>query len=929
MNDENRIRTLAFAITARFEGGGYSSFQSYDGAVISYGRFQFTLASGALGRIVEQYLAQSNTQTAAALQVYLPRLRQRDESLRANKTLRDLLIEAGREPVMQQIQDETATQAYWEPIKRVAIQPRGLETPLAWALLFDIGIHFGVGDGFLRMAEREFGVPVRSRVGENGISETQLITRVAELRKRSHEQQARRDNLPGLRERADFWVNLIREGDWQLMGDRSGHILVRGQPIPVGRSDTDRPQPTLGELDPAKLYLAATSDRVRVRTQPVSGDTLAFVSTGQIVEVLELTSSALQKVGVRGQWLHVRTQEGIEGYTAAWFYTYYRKPTVEPPQPEPVPSPAVPVEPALRVTPIENRVRIRTRPVDGTSITTASLGDILDVLESPDEARQKLGIRDQWLRVRTAAGVEGYTAAWYYRDADAPLPESPVIPDPEPVPVPVPVPEPTNSLLAVTPIEDRIRVRAHPINGPSVAIVSLGDVLQVLEPREDALNKIGKNNQWLHVCAPDGSEGYTAAWFYTLYENVSRQPRPAPVPTTPAQPLYVIPVENNLRVRAQPVDGTTLQVVWTSDVLQVLEHPDQAREKIGVENQWLHIRVLDGPEGFVAAWLVKSFTDSLPSRQPHGNPTGVNLDIFHPLGRPSPNRLGKIGWIRLPYNVSLNPDRPPHDPRRYGNTDLDAVYRRYQPVLEQYARAGKKVLLVLNHQTFGEGAGYHWENMDAGQWRDLAAKFAAMAGIIASQYRGKNIVHVYQIWNEMDMPPGARASVSMPPEVYADLLTRTIRAIRAADPHVQIITGGHVSGPGSGSQYARQTIQAMPGDTRPDGIAFHPYGRGPATCDPRYRHFGLIDESIKAYASILPGRPVWITEWGVLDVPNESPEDIAHYTREFIGYLKANHARRVAAAMWFAWAQGMDNGYGLVDAYDRPRGILTESYINL
>ncbi len=288
MNDELRVRDAAFAITARFEGGGYQTYQNYDSGIISYGRFQFTLASGTLGRIVEKYLSQSTTPTALTLRAFQGRILARDASLRTNQQLRDLLIAAAGETVMQQIQDDEAANQYWEPVKRIAITPRGLQTPLAWALLFDIGINFGVGDGFLRMAERELGVRERSLIGQNSLSEAQLITRVAELRKISHDRQALRDNLPGLRVRGDFWVNLVRQGDWQLQGDANGNIYVKGQPVQVrGAITPPAPPPAPPPLDPARFYLSATEDRIRVRARAVDGQIVGSLSRGDIVEVIE------------------------------------------------------------------------------------------------------------------------------------------------------------------------------------------------------------------------------------------------------------------------------------------------------------------------------------------------------------------------------------------------------------------------------------------------------------------------------------------------------------------------------------------------------------------------------------------------------------------------------------------------------------------
>lgn len=832
MNDESRVRLIAFAITARFEGGGYQTYQNSDTGVISYGRFQFTLSSGALGRVVTAYLQQSTSPVALSLRPYLPRIQARDVALRTDTGLRDLLIVAAGDSVMQAVQDAEAVQSYWEPIKRVAIHPRGLISPLAWALLFDIGIHFGVGDGFLRIAEREFGVPERSRIGQNGLSEAQLLTRVAELRKQSHDRQALRDNLPGLRVRGDFWLNLARLGDWQLAGDANGLIYVKGQPIQVR------------EIEPEPLE----------------------------------------------------------------------------------PEPEVPVEPIERllITPTDNRIRIRTRPVDGEQITTVSRGDVLTVLDPPEEALPKLGVRDQWLHVQVDDDTEGYTAAWFYQVFDPTAPEEPV-----PTPTPAPLPE---DPLRVTPIENRVRVRARPVNGDTIGFVSIGDVLSVVEPRASALAKIGVQNQWLYLRLSDGQEGYSAAWFFKIYSPTAPLPTPTPTPVPvpiPTEPLMVTPSDDRVRIRARAVKGEPIGLVSRGDVLRVLDSPADALPKIGSRDQWLHVRTHDGLEGYTAAWFFKRFDGPLPTKRIEANITGVNLDLYNPIGRPDPSRLGRLGWVRVPYNVSLNPERAQEDPARYGNVDLDSTYRRYHSLLDRYARAGYKVLLVFTHQTYGEGAGYNWQNMTHEQWRELAKRFANIAGRIASQYRWQNIVHAYQIWNEMDAPDGARAAVPIPAEDYAYLLTLSIKAIRAADADALVITGGHNSGPIKGVEYAQKTFAHMPADVRPDGIATHPYGRGPSQSAPHFRPFGLIDDEVNAFAGVMPGWPVWLTEWGVLNQPTETPEAVAEYAADFIDRLKAVYSHKVAAAMWYAWGQGMDEGYGLVDERDRPRSPLTDRFIRL
>lgn len=227
-----RVKRVAFGITAAFEGTGYKAYNNYDAGIVSYGLIQFTLAAGALFSVVDRYVNNSTSHIANQLRVeYHTRIHDRDVSLRHDGHLKNLLLAAADEPAMREAQDYVATVRYWDVVVANYIEHRQMVLPLTWALLFDMGVNFGTSHGFVRLAEQELGVTPRSIPGQNGITEQQLMTRVAELRKRSHDRQAERDNLPGLRVRGDFWVNLIKHGDWGMTGAPSGSFNVNGRII--------------------------------------------------------------------------------------------------------------------------------------------------------------------------------------------------------------------------------------------------------------------------------------------------------------------------------------------------------------------------------------------------------------------------------------------------------------------------------------------------------------------------------------------------------------------------------------------------------------------------------------------------------------------------------------------------------------------------
>jgi hypothetical protein len=372
--------------------------------------------------------------------------------------------------------------------------------------------------------------------------------------------------------------------------------------------------------------------------------------------------------------------------------------------------------------------------------------------------------------------------------------------------------------------------------------------------------------------------------------------------------------ESSLRIRERP--GAIFNIVGQlipSDRSETLEPHGRTLLKVGQKDQWIRLRSPQGVEGYSSSEFLIA-DEGVPIQA--GNMTGMNLDLLHPLGKPSADRMKGMGWVRFAYNVSMG----------RGSTDLDAAYNFYAPFIEAYAKAGLKVILVLTHQTFGEGAGYVWPNMDTGKWREFTGRWAPIVQKVAQRFAGKNWVSAYQIWNEQDTPKNiAAAAVPLSPTDYAYLLAEGIKAIRAVDAKVTIMTGGHVGGPGNGANYARATINAMPGNVRPDAIACHSYGRGPVGSI--YSPFGSIDEDVDAYSKIMPGTPIFITEWGVLDRPNDPASQVSDYAIGFISRLKNLYSGKVAGALWYAWADTMHNGYGLVDRNNNPKQPLYDRFL--
>lgn len=225
----DRVLRAALDITATFEGG-YSSYQDNpnDKGIVSYGRFQFTLAHGALFKVVNAYVQNASSDVAARLKrEYLARVGGKDAALRDDANFKALLKEAAAEVAMQNAQNQIAKEKYWDVIMTLSAAPRGIVTPLGRALMLDMGINHGIYHDYFTLAEEALGVPERSKMPDNGASEQDFFAFVVNKRKERMYALADKHGWGGLKVRADFWVKLVEAGDWDLQGDADGKVYPK------------------------------------------------------------------------------------------------------------------------------------------------------------------------------------------------------------------------------------------------------------------------------------------------------------------------------------------------------------------------------------------------------------------------------------------------------------------------------------------------------------------------------------------------------------------------------------------------------------------------------------------------------------------------------------------------------------------------------
>jgi len=303
-----------------------------------------------------------------------------------------------------------------------------------------------------------------------------------------------------------------------------------------------------------------------------------------------------------------------------------------------------------------------------------------------------------------------------------------------------------------------------------------------------------------------------------------------------------------------------------------------------------------------------------PPLQDEKTPFEIGMNI-HPTDgvgwNPLPAELGKVAWVRFPFTSS---------PRRFPN--VDAAFNFYDKVIDAYNQLGVKIILVMNHETYGEGEGYNWTQMNSTLWAKFTSEFLIALESVLRQYGDK--ISAYEIWNEGDAEPQNPAAVTFPPRDFAPLLDRAENIIRQYAPEAAVVLGGLVRGPEIGVQYVKQVQAALNGRLPVDAIGYHPYGKGAPGDITVFSRLGSIAHDIDVFQKAFPNIPLWLTEVGALgtDDPNYW-DDAALYMKNLFTYLRTQQSKRAPVAIWYAWSDGMDmaqktNGMVKVNGERKP-----------
>jgi hypothetical protein len=185
---------------------------------------------------------------------------------------------------------------------------------------------------------------------------------------------------------------------------------TKGSPAPSVSSPSSAPAAM--KLPPGALAFVPTQE-LSFRSQPVIAPetVIRLVPVTETLVCIEPANQAIPKVGVNGQWLKVRDASNKEGYVAAWFVKYASGSSAQQATTNTI---AVSNNGGpLKVKATVEAIALRSQPVvsDATLIKRLPLGTEFIALEP--NAASKIGLNDQWLKVKDPTGTEGFVAAWF------------------------------------------------------------------------------------------------------------------------------------------------------------------------------------------------------------------------------------------------------------------------------------------------------------------------------------------------------------------------------------------------------------------------------------------------------------------------------------------------------------------------------------
>lgn len=196
---------------------------------LTYGRSQTTLSSGNLYLLIKAYCENENASFKNRLIPYLDRLFYKDVSLDYDATFRQLLWDAGHDPVMHEVQDSFFDRIYWSPAVNTA-ERLGITYTLSICIVYDSRIH---GSWKLLQDMTDHKAESITAIGEKEWIKCYVETRRSWLA--NHSISLLRKTVY----RMDTFLNLIKDQNWDLdlpiwiRGIKLDETTISGHPMRV------------------------------------------------------------------------------------------------------------------------------------------------------------------------------------------------------------------------------------------------------------------------------------------------------------------------------------------------------------------------------------------------------------------------------------------------------------------------------------------------------------------------------------------------------------------------------------------------------------------------------------------------------------------------------------------------------------------------
>ena len=457
--------------------------------------------------------------------------------------------------------------------------------------------------------------------------------------------------------------------------------------------------------------------------------------------------------------------------------------------------------------------------------------------------------------------------------------------------------EPDSRLLVqVPPDTGGLNLRAAP-GGTVLQVLTDGTILQVREPAETAIPKLGVAGQWLEVVTLSGTTGFVSAQFVALFSTP---------PTPPDIPIDDMLKQNTVIANKDLVLANNWRVL-AGTPLRVTESGNWA-SKVGNPNQIIQVQSLAFKNGSVRGNDVRtpSTADNRKLVDDAVLPFGISAFTFGMHDAFDRNLFagsGRQGWVLF---TSLAGGDP-------------------LPNYNDWALNGYGVMGRLNNDYGGSGTVPTPDRYD-----EFAQRCANWVKTAQSQIGSAPQQHrrVWVIANEMNNPrewpeEGRNPGKAIQPEQYADCFNRVRRAIKAVAANAIVVPGAidpYNASWGNPLDYWNRMLARI---EDLDGLALHAYTHGPQPNlvtslgtfgdDPlRWQYFDF--RCYTTFLDLVPqrwrNRPVYITE------TNATPHDgqpawaggrngwVPEAYREIARWNAQPQAQQIQALILYRWVRG-------------------------